>query len=179
MRTRDFRKFGLAVLLLVAFVSYNIAREKENRSKFYYDNIGAKTLAESQTICVLDEGGQYLRLHIKYDFAYDENDRVITKKALKWDDNKKIWVNSYLMNYSYSDDSMTIELAYWDKQKEAYDECTERAFYEVDAGLQISYSYYKRDLPNGSWNLEYSQLVSVPEKPIWLEKTTILAESEK
>jgi len=50
-------------------------------------------------------------------------------------------------------------LTQWNKQKETYDFCSERAIYNLNADKLAAYNYYRRNSSGSNWVLEYSFLV--------------------
>ena len=178
MKTTDLRKFMFAGLLLIAFFYVSAAKGKGDSPKFCYDNQGAKVLAESQTVYVYDESGLYLKPHVKYFFEYDANDRVIEKKALRWDANKGDWVNAYLYKYSYGVNAFEVEFAKWDRKKGDYEDFSERVIYCDEADMLTSCTYYRKDSSGENWYLDYRHLVSVPAKTLWNEDI-LIAVTEK
>ena len=179
MKTTDLRRFMFAGLLFIAFFGMSAAKGKGDSPKFCYDNQGAKVLAESQTVYVYDESGLYLKQHMKYFFEYDVNDRVIEKKALRWDARKADWVNTYLYKYAYTLNTVEVEYARWDRQKGDYEEFSERVVYSAEADMLTSCTYYRRDSSGENWYLDFSHFVSVPTKTLWNEKEILIAGNEK
>ena len=180
MKTGNLRKCMFAGLLFVAFVSVSLASEKGNAPKYFYDNEGAKVMAESQTVCILDENDLYLTPQIKYFFRYDKSGRVIEKKALRWDTGKKVWGNAYLINLTYEDDFITMEYALWNKSKGEYDDFSERTTFKLDINMITAVSSYRKDLSvDSDWNLEFSCLFNTPSVSPWYENTVLFAGIEE
>jgi len=177
--SREFKKMMFAGLFLIACAGFSMAGEKDNTSKFYYDSRGAKTLADQQAVFVSDANDLNLKPRIKYFFEYDENDRVIEKKAMRWDVFKRDWVNAYRLQFTYSDQAVVIELTQWNKQKETYDFCTERAVYNLNADKLAAYNYYRRNSSGGHWVLEHSFLVEETTPIFGDEKGILVADLQK
>jgi len=177
---RKSRRCMLAWLLAVAITSVSLASGKGNAPKYYYDNEGAKVMAESQSVFIFDENGRYLMPKIKYLFRYDEGGRVIEKKALRWDTGKQDWGNAYLLNYTYEKDFVTIEYALWDKNKGEYDDFSQRTTYKVDGNMVTAVNRYRKDLAGDSeWSLESSYLYSKPTLSPWHENAALFAGVEE
>ena len=179
MKTNDLKKVMIVSLLLTVFVFFGSAEEREKLPKFYYSNGGAKTLSESQTICVLDESGKYLKPRLKYNFTYDDNNRVVKKEALKWSEIKDDWVNSFCLTFIYNDDSMITEYSKWNVRSNKYDESTEMVVYKMNANLFTSYNYYKRNLRNEEWTLEKISPINTPVERLWTENSTLIVETNR
>ena len=176
---RTFRKMMFAGLLLIAFVGIGLAKGKENQTKFFYNNNGAKELSDHQTVCVMDKNDLYLIPQVKYFFEYDENDRVIEKSVLKWDPYKKDWIQSCMIKFTYTDDSLIVELAYWNPNKRKYDQFTERAIYQMDANLLTSYSHYQRGSMAENWNMVLSFSMNEPASVLSIAKKELIADAKK
>ena len=175
VKASDMRKAVIAGLLLTTVVSFNYAGKKEKELKYYYDNKGVIELADSQVVCVSDRDCLYLKPSVKYYFDYDENNRVIEKKAMKWDAAKDGWVHSYCLRYTYEDDTVIIAFALWNRQRGDYNDCTGRLIYTVEKNTLTSSSYYTRALSGGEWNLEYAHFVNVSENTMWNDEQHVVA----
>ena len=176
MKTNLLRKSMCVCLLLSTLVSFSFAGGKENLSKFCYNNLGAKELAESQMVCVYDESGKYIIPRLKYIFTYDEQNRIVKKETLRWNATKNCWDNTYCLSFAYDDDSMIAEYAKWNKRNMNYDECTGKLVYELNAYMFTSCSYYKRNSPESDWRLESNFLVSVPIETLYNNEGFLFAE---
>jgi len=181
MKASSLKKCMLAGLILIAFVSVSLASGKGNFPKYFFDNEGAKVMAESQTICVYDENSGSVNPNVKIIFGYNENGRVIEKKILRWDKNKSDWNHSYCLKYTYQEDAVTIEFALWNKRKGKYDDFTERTVYKVDANKLTACNFYRKNSSGArNWNLELSLLINTPINSPWHENNgALVADVEK
>jgi len=178
MKTSNVRKWMLAGLLMIAFIGFSAAQGKKDSPKYFYDSKGAIALAEYQTVCVLDENELYLIPRVKYFFDYDAYDRVIEKKALMWDHTKGDWVNAKLYKFTYTNHTVVLEFAKWNKQKGDYDDFSERIIYNVEADMLTSCSFYTRASSGENWNLDFSHLVDLPVSTLWNDRKVLLADAE-
>jgi len=176
VKSGNVRKWMLAGLLMIAFIGFSAAQEKKDSPKYFYDSKGAIALAEYQTVCVLDENGLYLLPRVKYFFDYDANDNVIKKKTLMWDETKRDWVNSKLYKFTYSNHTVVLDFAKWNKQEGDYDEFSERIIYNVESDMLTSCSFYTRDSSGEYWNLDFSHSVNLPVSTLWNGKQVLLAD---
>ena len=81
---------------------------------------------------------------MKYDFTYDEQKRIVSKEALKWDASREKWSPCFKMNYTYASNEMTLVFARWNASHKAYDAYVEKSIYELNnANLPIAYLNYK------------------------------------
>ena len=93
--------------------------------------------------------------YMQYTFTYDDQNRLISKEASKWDGAKDAWVPYFKMTYQYSDNEITMNYARWNESHKAYDEAVQKSVYELnDANMPTAYKAYKQDNKNKSdWTL--------------------------
>lgn len=74
----------------------------------------------SKVVFLQDNG--YLNKEMKYEFAYNEDGRVIEKKAYRWNTAKGDWQPFFLMTYEYISGSNEIQTSYgmWDQKKKDF-----------------------------------------------------------
>lgn len=145
MKTTILKQIGI-IMLLVITVSFSAnAQEKDQKLEpFYYDCSGLKDKHPSQIICKPDESGKHLQLHLKYDFTYDQANRLSQKDAYKWNAVKGEWTPYYKQTFTYNVNEIETHYAKWDKRKKAYTPVHEKAIYTLaDSGV-IAYTNYKR-----------------------------------
>ena len=156
MKTKSIRK-SMSVCLFVCIVCLavviNPAKAQTSVSKYYYDHGREITLKPTQTICKLDDSGKYLVPHLKYFFTYDENQRIKTKEAHRWDIGSQSWIESFRMNYEYTDTFTTTDYAEWSMESKVYNLNMEKAVYTFHDGIVVSYAYFKRSAMDKDWQL--------------------------
>lgn len=99
--------------------------------------------------------GQYLRQHLKYDFTYDAEGRVIRKEAQRWNDASDGYVPYYCLEMSYSDIVTEVEYALWDKAAGCYSAMRSKVVYMACGGY-MDYRAYEWDGNECCWNLTLS-----------------------
>lgn len=118
------------------FVTNDVMTGDQVTSKIIYRNDGA------------------LYRHMKHDFKYDSQNRVIEKETFKWDSSKNDWMPYCKTNFTYNSDQVIMEYGKWSKKSKAYTEGIERSIYEID-GFQVPVALqnYKWDNQNLSWKI--------------------------
>lgn len=153
MKTRNLLRAGFLTLLFGVICFSGQAQKTNKLAPFYYDCTGAKCLNPTQTICKPDENGKYLKAHRKYYFTYDEQKRVTSKEAYKWNTETNTWIPDYKQTFIYSNNRMETLYAKWDQRKKAYNPIKEKAIYQIGASGITAYASYKKDSSSTGWTL--------------------------
>ena len=124
--TALFRMMVLAVIIIAGTMSATV---KAQNSNFVTNEEVVNNQVVSKVIYKLDG---YLYNYMKYDFTYDAENRVASKEAFKWDSSKEAWMPSYKINYSYTDNEMTLAYSRWSKDNKSYDNVSEESTYRMD-----------------------------------------------
>ena len=77
------------------------------------------------------EDGHLFR-HLRYTYTYDNENRVASKEASKWDSVKEAWVPYFKMNVSYTNDEVELSYARWNSKSNVYDSNIEKTVYELN-----------------------------------------------
>ena len=122
------------------------------QQKFAYNTITNDTQqVETQMVYKVEEG-KYLHNHLKYNFKYDANNRILQKEVLKWNEIEQAFERYYCLNYNYSQAGVDLEYALWDNKTGAYSDVKEKAVYLLE-GENVNYLSYKWNEAKGDWNL--------------------------
>ena len=114
--------------ILIASFSYTGLKAQEN-GNFITNEEKVVDLIVSKVIYKLD--GSLYR-HMKYDFTYDEQKRMTSKEAFKWDARREKWNPYFKIDYTYSDGQITLTYARWNEAHKAYDAQVEKSVYELN-----------------------------------------------
>lgn len=87
-------------------------------SKYYY-NAEYENGKVSQ-ITVLNND-TYLTKKLTHRYEYDNQDRLVNKETLAWDNAKQAWVKRQMEHYDYSDNQIEMTLSRWNAKKQQYD----------------------------------------------------------
>jgi hypothetical protein len=74
-------------------------------------------LVTARTIFRNEDG--YLFRHLRYTYGYDNESRVISKEASKWDSVKEAWVPYFKLNIEYTGDEVSLSYARWNSKDNA------------------------------------------------------------
>lgn len=134
MKTTMITKMMLAVAFTVASVLTISAVPPIRYSNTEVDNglVTAKIIYELN--------GQYLTPEFRFEYQYGADDRIVEKRAFKW--NGTQWINYYRISTVYSDTEAHMQYAIWDEKAKAF-QPTEKYVYQLDkAGKFVAqYSY--------------------------------------
>ncbi|WP_044263722.1 DUF3836 domain-containing protein [Bacteroides timonensis] len=122
-----------------------------NQKDFAYNEVMNGEQVESQLVFKV-EGGKFLQNHLKYNFTYDAQGRIVQKEALKWSEIEQAYERYYCLNYSYSEIGTDVEYALWSDKTNAYSDVKEKSVYLFE-GDAVSYLSYKWDEKENDWNL--------------------------
>lgn len=141
------------IVCIMCLAAVHFMSAQTSVPNYYYDHGRDVVLKPTQTICKLDDSGKYLVPHLKYFFTYDDEQRVITKEAHRWNADLQSWIPSFMLAFTYGDSFTTIDYASWDKQEKSYILYTEKAVYQMEDDAIVSYAYFKRDTIGENWML--------------------------
>jgi hypothetical protein len=116
-----------------------------NGKYVYNTEFDNNNVVTSQTVYDEDYecGGCYLTEKMKYNFAYDDQQRLTSKETLKWNAETSKWENDRLLRYNYDSDGYTVEFAYWNKNSHAYSDVKEKCSYSVIGDNLLEVATYK------------------------------------
>lgn len=69
---------------------------------------------------VYKAAGTTLANYMKYNYKYDDRNRMTESEALKWDANKNAWVNDLCIRYAYQGKTLTTTYYKWNNKKGEY-----------------------------------------------------------
>lgn len=139
MKTTVLFRMIVLVAMVFAGISNTQARVQENNFITNEEKVGDVVM--SKVIYKLD--GTLYR-HMKYDFAYDDQNRMTSKEAFKWDAASEKWTPYFKVSYAYSSNEITLLYARWNESHKAYDASVEKSVYELnDANMPVAYMNYK------------------------------------
>lgn len=138
----------------VVFVLTGILNTNLNAQSFVSNEVITDGLVASKII-YRHEGSLYH--HMKYDFTYNEDGKVIVKEVLKWNTAKEEWAPYYKMNISYTSSQVSIDYSRWNESSKTYGQPKTRSTYELDV-LQsaIALQSYKWNSTMQDWVISSS-----------------------
>ena len=133
--------FRMIVLVAMVFAGIANTTVKAQGNNFITNEEKVDDLVVSKVIYRLD--GSLYR-HMKYDFTYDDQKRMSSKEAFKWDASTEKWIPYFKIDYTYSSNEITLVYARWNDSHRAYDASVEKSVYELnDANMPVAYMNYK------------------------------------
>ena len=136
-----------AVALVAIMIASVLNSEVKAQDGFITNQVMNGELVASKTIFKKD--GSYLQRHMQYTFSYDDQNRLISKEASKWDGAKDEWVPYFKMTYQYSDNEIIMNYGRWNESHKAI----QKSVYELnDANMPTAYKAYKQD-NKSDWTL--------------------------
>mgnify|MGYP002426369970 FL=1 len=124
----------MAVILVASVTNFHLSAQ-DNR--FITNEETQNGVVVSKTI-YRQEGAQLYR-HLRYDYTYDEQQRITSKTALKWDGATDEWMPYYQMTYTYGADEIVLSYARWDEASKAYDKNkTEQVYALNDENMPVA-----------------------------------------
>lgn len=127
MKTMNvFKALALAVITLVNLLNTQ-AMAQDN---FITNEEVKNNLVVSRTI--YKQNGNYLHNHMRYEFAYDEQNRLISKTASKWDGTVDKWIPYFQMTYRYEANEVIMSYARWSESQETFSKDKKETVYELN-----------------------------------------------
>ena len=127
MKTMNvFKALAFAALTLVSILNTQALAQE----KFITNEEVKNNLVVSKTIYKQD--GNYLYNHLHYEFAYDDQNRLVSKTATKWDGTTDKWVPYFQMTYRYEVGEVVMSYARWNETDQSYNKDVKQTIYELD-----------------------------------------------
>lgn len=127
MKTTVFFRVIMVVTILLAGTFSTEA--KAQNDNFVTSDVKIGELVTSKIIYRLD--GTLFR-HMKYDFTYDDQKRMTSKEAFKWNAVSEKWLPYFKIDFTYTDNEITLIYAQWNESHKAYDRSVKKSVYELN-----------------------------------------------
>ena len=129
MKTNLISKAVVMMVVVIASVM-NFSASASNPTQYIKNEEMTGELMTAKTI-FKNEDGRLFR-HLRYTYTYDNENRVTSKEASKWDSVKEAWVPYFKMNMEYSNNEIEVNYARWNSKSNAYDSNIEKTVYELN-----------------------------------------------
>lgn len=127
MKTMNvFKALALAVITLVNLLNTQAMAQ----NNFITNEEVKNNLVVSRTTYKQD--GNYLHNHMRYEFAYDEQNRLISKTASKWNGTVDKWIPYFQMTYRYEANEVIMNYARWNESQETFSKDMKETVYELN-----------------------------------------------
>lgn len=122
-------------------------------SNFAYNSVINDGKVESQTVHEV-QNQKYLQPHLKYNYTYDEQNRLIQKEVLKWNKQVQKYDKDRCLTITYDTDETAVEYAFWNAGTNAYSNIKEKAAYRGnETGMAENYQSYAWNERQNEWDL--------------------------
>lgn len=118
-----------AATIMSLFTSIAGTSNSDNRFAYNAEMQDGKVSA----IVTYDNSGKYLTAKTRKQYTYDDQDRVIRKEVMKWNNDKQEWENYLCMDYTYNADNTVLDMMTWNSSKKAYEQ-SQRMTYSSISG---------------------------------------------
>ena len=116
MKAKVFLKmFVVSAVLLVASIATSA---RSNDGQLIYNPVEENGMTIGQTVYKMD--GSTLANYMKYNYKYDDQNRMTESEALKWNSTKEEWEKDLRINYTYEGKTVTTNYYKWNNKKRAY-----------------------------------------------------------
>ena len=129
MKTNLFSKAVVMVAVVMASVM-NFSASAMNPTEFVTNNEMTGEVITAKNIYRNEDG--HLYRHLRYTYTYDNENRVISKEAAKWDSVKEVWTPYFKMNVEYSANEVTVDHARRNDRSKTYNSNVEKAVYALN-----------------------------------------------
>lgn len=104
----------LSALLLVC----GLNASADNKSNLIYNSEEVNGVMVGQTVYKME--GSALANYMKYNYTYDNQNRMTESEALKWNSTKNAWDNDMCIRYAYQGKSVITTYYKWNKKQGEY-----------------------------------------------------------
>ena len=129
MKTNLISKAVVMLAVVMASVM-NFSANASNPTQYVKNEEMTGKLMTAKTIFKNEDG--HLFRHLRYTYTYDNENRVTSKEASKWDSSQEAWVPYFKMNVSYVNNEVELSYARWNSKSNAYDSNIEKTVYELN-----------------------------------------------
>ena len=129
MKTNLISKAVVMMVVVMASVM-NFSASASNPTQYVKNEEMTGELMTAKTIFKNEDG--HLFRHLRYTYTYDNENRVASKEASKWDSVKEAWVPYFKMNVEYSANEVTVDYARRNDRSKTYNSNVEKAVYALN-----------------------------------------------
>ncbi|AVM52742.1 uncharacterized protein DUF3836 [Bacteroides zoogleoformans] len=144
-----FKAMAFAAMIMTTAMNMEVKAQEGNfitNEEVKNDLVMAKTIFKQE--------GSYLSKQFRYEFTYDEQNRLTGKQASKWDSVNEQWMPYYKMTYTYGTEEIIVDYARWNEKHRAYDKDVQRSRYELnDENMPVAQKIYRQDAATHEWTM--------------------------
>ena len=121
---------AVVILAVVMASVMNFSASAVNPTQYVTNNEMTGEMITAKNI-FRNENGHLFR-HLRYTYTYDNESRVTSKEASKWNSEKEVWVPYFKLDVEYSDNGVELHYACWNNKSNAYDSNVQKTVYELN-----------------------------------------------
>ena len=129
MKTNLISKAVVMLAVVMASVM-NFSASAVNPTQYVTNNEMTGEMITAKNIFRNEDG--HLFRHLRYTYTYDNENRVTSKEASKWNSEKEAWVPYFKLDVEYSDNEVELNYACWNNKSNAYDSNVQKTVYELN-----------------------------------------------
>lgn len=141
-------------IITVATILWASLNAFNNGNEYVYNTEGSANVVTSKVVYKKSENGKYLSHHLKYNYTYDEQQRLVKKEALKWNLYSEKWEKSYCLNYIYDASGYSIEYVLWNRSTSDYADVVAKQTYDEKMDGVMVVASYRWDNKDKNWVIE-------------------------
>ena len=109
---------------------------------------------------VYEQDADHQMVHkMEYRYEYDEQDRLVNKEMLRWDDATQNWTRDSRLTYKYYKKGYNVEVSHWDAARQCYTLPSEVTLFRSMAPCLTSVKTYRMNETQDNMYLLSSMLV--------------------
>lgn len=108
----------ITLVAVIAFVANVTVFSANPDNNLIYNAEEVNGVKVSETVYKMD--GNMLTNYMKYNYKYDDNQRMTENVSQKWNNMKNRWENDLCIRYTYSNKSITTEYYKWNARKKDF-----------------------------------------------------------
>ena len=149
----------------VATMFFNVANSTTSDYVYNADMENGKV----ESFYVMNTDGKYLTNKLRYDYSYDEQDRLVEKTAMLWNAKKMTWEPDFRLDFAYTSSGYSVERRDWDAKSGEFADVSGRMEYEMMFDEVMAVNTYKRDRKTNAFELTDNFLVMNPQNQLLAE----------
>ncbi len=148
--------------ITVATILLSSLNMHNNNEGFAYNVELVDNAVTSQVVYKSINDGKYLSHHLKYNYTYDEQNRLTKKEVLKWDTFSESWERSHCLYYTYDMFGFTLAYALWDTEKTDYTRIVAKQVYDDCMNGAMTVTLYKWNNSENDWIVQNNMITMHP-----------------
>ncbi len=108
----------ITLVAVIAFVANVTVFSANPDNNLIYNAEEVNGVKVSETVYKMDDN--MLTNYMKYNYKYDDNQRMTENVSQKWNSMKNRWENDLCIRYTYSNKSITTEYYKWNARKKDF-----------------------------------------------------------